>query len=78
MEDGSKLAGTFVDGTITFVGKGLSCSGPVTFTSAGTGTGAVSCANGQTGIFVWRASGQRGFGEGQIGGRRFTAEFKIS
>jgi hypothetical protein len=78
MSDGSKLTGTATtDGTIRFASSnGLSCSGTFTFQTSGSGTGAVSCSNGQSGAFTWNSSGGHGFGRGQIGGRPFSVSFQ--
>jgi hypothetical protein len=77
MADGRAFSGTLASGTVTMTTRdGLSCSGPASFESAGTGSGHLTCTNGQTGSFTFTSSGGSGFGKGEIGGKSFSSTFK--
>jgi hypothetical protein len=77
MADGRAFSGSLASGELMMTTRdGLSCSGPVSFESEGTGSGHLSCTNGQTGSFTFASSGDSGFSKGEIGGKSFSSTFK--
>jgi hypothetical protein len=74
ISDGSSFTGQLTGDKVAFTStSGLSCSGTVSFDTQASGTGALTCSNGQSGAFTWTAKNVRdASGSGKIGAKTFT------
>src|ERR1700734_64378 len=71
MADGRAFSGSLASGELMMTTRdGLSCSGPVSFESAGTGSGHLSCTNGQTGSLTFTSSGAADLAKVKLVGNR--------